>query len=187
MPREKNLSTIIKSERVKVQMVPGRLVLVPRDQATVELRSGGFDKIPVDTVAIEAEGIHRMGMYSRLYDMSDDQDRQTIELLEKKLKEFPHWGTHSDYMVKIVGEFSDTEPFIGYDDLDAAGLEGYWSSMPDRLRADINLESTMKHELSRVDEDGVSITDDAKVKMLDKLYKAQQDVQKVAADETVAL
>lgn len=187
MPREKNLSTIVKSERVKVQMVPGRLVLVPRDQATVELKSGGFDKIPVDTVAIEAEGVHRMGMYSRLYDLSNDIDRQTIELLKKKIEENPHWATHADYMIKIMGEFEGNEPFVGYDELDAAGLEGYWKAVPDSLRATISLEQAMKHELSRVDENGDSATDDAKVKVLDKLYREQRDTDKTKADEKVAL
>lgn len=187
MSREKNLSTIVKGERVRVQMNPGRIVLKPKDKAVVELRSGGFDKIDTKAVAIEAEGDHHMGTYSRLYDLSVPEDRATIELLQEKLIEFPHWASHEDYRIKIVGEFDAAEPFPGYDDLDAEGLEGYWSAMPDRQRAQVSLEGAMKHELSRKDEDGNDITDKAKVDVLNKLWRAQDTAQKDAAEEVVSL
>lgn len=185
MAREKNLSTIVKGERVRVQMVPGRLVLVPRDQAVVQLAGGAFDKIPVDTVAIEAEGAFRMGTYSRLYDLTNEQDRQTIELLKLKLEENPHWASHKDYQIKIVGEFEGLSPWAGYDGQTAEQVETLFRAMPDAARP--SLEQVMKYELDRVDEDGNSITDDDKVKVLNKLYREQEVAEKDAAEETVAL
>lgn len=185
MAREKNLSTIVKSERVKVQMVPGRIVLRPRGEAVVELRSGGFDKIPQGTIAIEAEGEFNMGTYSRLYDMSNPKDKAVIDLLKEKMEEFPHWASHNDYQVKIVGEFDATSPWAGYDDQSADQLEVLYRAMPDKARP--ALENVMKYELSRVDEDGNSITDDEKVKVLNKLHRELETAEKEAAEEVVAL
>lgn len=185
MAREKNLSTIVKSERVKVQMVPGRIVLRPRGEAVVELRSGGFDKIPQGTIAIEAEGEYNMGTYSRLYDLADPKDKATIDLLKEKMEEFPHWATHNDYQIKIVGEFDATSPWAGYDDQTAEQVETLFKAMPDAARP--ALESVMKYELSRVDEEGNSLTDEDKVKVLNKLHREAEVAEKDAAEETVAL
>lgn len=187
MAREKNLSTIVKSEQVKVQMVPGRIVLRPRGQATVELRSGGFDKIDVDAVAIEAEGEYNMGTYSRLYNLDDPKDRETIELLKEKLRENPHWSTHADYQIKIVGEYDAGEPWPGYDEQSAEQIEAFYRSMPDQVRRQHPLEQVMKHELERVDEDGEPAVDEEKVKVLNKLYREADTAAKDAAEEVVAL
>lgn len=187
MARTKNLDTIVKAERVRVSMVPGCITLRPEGKSVVQLASGGFDAINQDGVRIEAEGDHNMGTYSQFYDLSNPQDRAIIELLEANLEKYPWWRTHADYKISIVGEYDANEPWAGYDDQDAESLEAYYRSMPDMVRAQHPLEQIMKHELSRVNEEGESLTNKDKVDVLNKLHREAQVEQKDAADGAVAL
>lgn len=187
MSRQKNLSTLVKDEKVRIQMVPGRYVLKPRGKTPVQLKEGGWTEIGVETIAIETEGDHRMGMYTRLYDESDPKDAEILRLLRAELQEKPHLATHVDYQIKIVGEFSESEPWPGYDDQNAEQIAAYWAAMPDRAKDQHRLEDIMKHELTRVDEDGNDLSDKAKIDVLNKLHREREAAEKDAAEETVAL
>ena len=187
MARAKNLDTLVKNERVRVQMNIGHIVLRPKDRVVVQLRNGQYDQMDQEAIEIYAEGEHNMGSYSRLYDMDDAADRETIELLREKIDREPEWANHVFHQVKIVGEYSAGEPWPGYDDQSAEQVETYYRSMPDRLKKNHALEGIMKHELTRVDEDGNSLTDKAKVDLLNKLFREVESAEKDAAEDKVAL
>lgn len=179
MAREKNLSTIVRDERKRIHMVPGRLVLRPRGEAVVELKSGGFDKIMQDTIAIETEGEFRMGMYSRLLDPADEKDSEILQLTQEWMDANPMLANSVDVQMKIVGEFDALEPWAGYADQSAEQVETLYRAMPDAARP--NLEMAMKYELS-LDEPS-----DEKIKVLNKLHREAEARMKDAAEETVSL
>lgn len=184
MAAPKNLDTTVKNERKRIAMAPGRLVLEPRRSMTVPLSNGGgYAQMDQPGIAIETENIgshHRGGTYTRLYDPAVPKDKEVLDRVEALLEERPDYATDVRFKIEIVGEFAPTPPWSGYDEQTAEQVETLYNAMPDSARP--SLESVMKHELSRVDEDGNSITNDEKVKVLNKLYRAQDKAVKEQAD-----
>lgn len=183
----KRLSTIVKSERVRIHMVPGRYALQSRSSDTVPLRGGGFGEIEQKPIEIVTEGEFRMSPWTRFYDLSDPKDKAVIDALKVELAEKPHLATHVDYQIRIVGEYDVIEPWAGYEDMDVDQVESYWRAMPDKMRAGYRLEDLMKWELERKDEHGEPNVADERVKLLNKLFKEESDAQKDQAQTGVGL
>lgn len=182
MARQKNLDTVIKSERKYIHMVPEYLALRSKGKRTVQLQSGQYAEIDDPGLSILKDC--PKSYLTRLYDPANPKDKEVLDALEEALELQPHLATHRDYRVAIIGEFQ-AAVWPGYDGQSAEELLAYWNAMPDAARP--SLEGVMKYELEREDEDGNSLTDPEKVRVLNELYKDAEKAAKAAADDTVSL
>lgn len=175
------LKKLVEGERVRVHMVPGRLCLRPRGKRTVQLNDGSYARIDEEPVYLETNGYMRNGYYTEYLDPQNPKDREKLELLEKLLEERPDYRTRADYNIQIVGEFSNQEPWAGYDQQNAEQVEALWNAMPDVSRP--RLEDVMKYQLSNPEDPNF----DEKVKVLNKIHRLAEKAAAVGAEQTVEL
>lgn len=149
------------------------------DTQLVQLENGQYRELPVKDITFHRLGENNESPWTRWYDLSDADDKEAIEELRKLLKRDPALHDDVRFRIRIVGEYESGEPWPGYDDQDPEQIIAYYKASPPRIRP--TLEQIMQYELSRVDQDGESITDNAKLVAIESLDKKQESEAKNAA------